>query len=303
MNPYIYLQSDVLTNLRTLLKEPTAERWTDTEIYAAMNMAITGWQGRVRVPYVYTISGGWVAGTYDYVLPNYIDAKTAQPQAKRLLYDWIDTLTVDGQETWGDILSFDIEPDTTGSMVIRVHYSQPQSQVVGASTEGRVIWWGQPGPVPTAISTLGDNMTSTDTSATLVATDPRQVIGRVGYVKIDDEWIQYAGYTEQSPGSSTLTLTNLVRGLNGTTAAAHSLLDNVTWGIAVDTPALLNALYDGARVYLMDMWLSNPSSRETASYEKQLVLYQNRVDKFWKGYKSSRPVRMRLSRQAIGDNL
>jgi hypothetical protein len=69
----------------------------------------------------------------------------------------------------------------------------------------------------------------------------------------------------------------------------------------MDKPALLNALYDGARVYLMQIWLSNPSSRETAQYEKQLVLYQDSLEKFWRGYVSSRPIRMRLSRQAIGD--
>jgi len=36
-------------------------------------------------------------------------------------------------------------------------------------------------------------------------------------------------------------------------------------------------------------------------YEKMLGLFQNNVEKFWRGWKPSRPMKIRLSRQAIGD--
>lgn len=299
MNPYLYTQSEVLAILRTLLMEPTAERWTDAQIYSCMSIALQGWQGRVRVPYIYNITGGWVSGTYDYTLPDYVDKRTVQPQAKVSGWDSIEGIITSGSETWADIQAFTVEPNETGGFVLRLSYSNPRSSLIGASSEGRAIWWGQQLQVP-AVATLpilSAGISSTDTSLTLT-TQP--VIGRVGYVKINSEWVGYSGYTESG---ATLTLTNLVRGLNGTTAATHSTSDTVTWGVGMDTPALLNALYDGTRVYLMQMWLSNPSSRETASYEKQLVLYQTNLDRFWKGYTPSRSLRSRLSRMAIGDNI
>jgi hypothetical protein len=295
MQPYLYTQSELLANIRTLLMESTADRWTDSNIYAAMSMALQSWHGRVRTPYTYTVPGGWVAGTYDYTLPTYIEAKTIQPQAKRLLYDYLES--GEGDETWFDITAYDIEPSDSGAMVLRLHYGQSRYDVVGASTEGRIIHWAAPGPVPTTPPTLSAGIDADDTSLTIAS---KPSIGRVGYTKIGDEWLQYSGYTE---GDTTLTLTNLVRGLNGTTAASHSTSDGVLWGISVETMALLNLLYDCTRMYLMQMYLSNPSSRETGQYEKQLVLFQNNVKDFWRGWRPSRPMRMRLSRMAIGDNL
>lgn len=298
MNPYIYPQSTLLTNIRTLLKEASAERWTDAEIYQAMNMALTSWQGRVRTPHIYTIVGGWVAGTYSYTLPTYIDTRTIQPQARYPRYSYIDVNIEDREETWNDIVAFDVEPvSSSGAMALRLHYSNPTYAVDGASNEGRVIHWAEPGPVPTTLPTLSAGIDADDTSLVLAS---KPTVGRAGYVKVNSEWIGYTGFTE---GSSTLTLNNLVRGLNETTAASHISSDTVTWGVGVDTPSLLNTLYDGTRMYLMDIYLSNPSSRETAQYEKQLVLFQDRLDRFWKGYRPSRPVRIRLSRQAMGSNI
>ena len=296
MQPYLYTQTELLTSIRTLVMESTPDRWTDSNIYAAMSMALQSWQGRVRTPYLYTIPGGWVAGTYEYALPSYIDSKTIQPQAKRLLYDWIDTLTAEGDETWSDILAYSVEPNGNGGMSLRLEYSQTRTDVVGATTEGRIIHWGAPGPVPTATPTLSAGIDSDDTSLTIAS---KPAIGKVGYTKIGTEWIGYSGVTE---GASTLTLTNLSRGLQGTVAASHSASDGVVWGVAVESMALLNLLYDCTRMYLMQMYLSNPSSREAGQYEKMLGLFQNNVEKFWRGWKPSRPMRIRLSRAAIGDN-
>lgn len=277
--------------------ESAADRWTDAQIYAAISLALQSWQGRVRTPYLYTIPDGWVSGTYEYTLPDYIEAKTVQPQARVSPFDWIDGFVVEGRETWTDILAFDVEPASTGGSVLRLHYSNPRSSVVGASDEGRVLWWGAPGPVPTATPTLSAGIDADDTSMTIAS---KPIIGRVGYTKIGTEWIQYSGYTE---GATTLTLTNLVRGLNGTTAASHSTSDSAVWGVSLETMALATHLYNNTLMYLMQMYLMNPSSREAGQYEKLLVLLQSNVDKFWKGWKPSRPMRIRLSRQAIGDNL
>ena len=74
----------------------------------------------------------------------------------------------------------------------------------------------------------------------------------------------------------------------------------VTWGVAMDDEGLLRQVLDQARAHLMEMWLSNPSSRETAHYEKQMVFYQGRADAFWRKYVSKRPTRFTLSRMGVG---
>jgi hypothetical protein len=109
--------------------------------------------------------------------------------------------------------------------------------------------------------------------------------------------MQYAGVTE---GASTLTLTNLVRGVNGTTAASHTAPATVYWGIAMDDNGLWRQLLDQARAHLMEYWLSNPSSREVGHYEKQMVFFQQRADAFWRRYTSGRQTKFRLSRRGIG---
>jgi hypothetical protein len=295
MQPYLYTQTELLASIRTLLMESTADRWTDSNIYAAMSMALQSWQGRVRTPYTYTVPGGWIAGTYDYTLPSYIESKTIQPQAKRLLYDYLES--GEGDETWFDINAYEIEPSDSGAMVLRLHYGQSRYDVVGASTEGRIIHWAAPGSVPTTPPTLSAGIDADDTSLTIAS---KPSIGRVGYTKIDDEWVGYAGYTE---GDTTFTLTNLQRGLNGTTAASHSLGASAIWGVAVETDALVNQLISQTMYTLMKMYLMNPSSYEAGQYEKLLGLMEREVDKFWRGWRPSRPMRMRLSRMAIGDNL
>lgn len=264
------------------------ERWSDANIYAAANLALSQWQGRVFVPYVYTIAGGWVAGTHEYDLPDFIDGPIT-PQQKHYINDWYRFTGVsDNALTWTDVLEHTVEATATGGQRLRFSY-QPYED------EGRVLWWGYNGPLPTALPVTDASIDADDTSVTLTT---KPVIGRSGYIKIDSEWMQYAGVTE---GATTLTLTNLVRGVLGTTAASHSPGSSVTWGVAMDDNGLLRQLIDQTRAHLMEMWLSNPSSREVAHYEKQMVFYQQRADAFWRRYVSSRPTRFRLSRMALGD--
>ena len=70
----------------------------------------------------------------------------------------------------------------------------------------------------TAFSTLNGTITATATTITLVATASFPTTG--GIIRIDSETISYTGV-------SGLTLTGLVRGINGTTAAAHTTGANV----------------------------------------------------------------------------
>ena len=280
-------QTEILSQLETLLADTANDRWTHANIYAAMNMALDQWRGRVQVPMLYTISGGYVGGTHEYSLPDYIDGPIT-PQQKHYINDWYRfTGLSDDSLIWTDILEYTIEQTASGGRMIRFNY-QPYEDA------GRVLWWGHQGPVPTALPVTSATIDSDDTSVTLTT---KPTIGKAGYIKIDSEWMQYSGVTE---AASTLTLTNLLRAQNGTAAASHTGGATVTWGVAMDDPGLLRQLSDQARTHLMEMWLSNPSSRETAHYEKQMVFYQQRADAYWRRYTSGRPTKFNLSWRGVG---
>lgn len=287
MNPILRTQTEILSQLETLLMDTANERWSDANIYAAMNLALDQWRGRVLIPYVYTVSSGFVAGTYEYALPDFVDGPIT-PQDKEYVGDWyyLTGLSADSL-SWQNLLEYTVEPTTAGGRVLRFSFQPTES-------DGRILWWGSNGPVPTSLPVTSATIDSDDTSVTLTT---KPTLNRSGFVKIDSEWLQYAGITE---AATTLTLTNLVRGLNGTTAASHTGGATVTWGIAMDNEGLLRQVLDQARAHLMEMWLSNPSSRETAHYEKQMVYYQGRADAFWRRYVSKRPTRFTLSRMGVG---
>lgn len=279
-NVVLRSQSEILAQLETLLMDTSNDRWTDAHIYNALNLAIAQWQGRVLIPFAHEISGGWVAGTFEYELPSWMEGALT-PQQKKYTDDSANSLT------WTDILEFTVEPTATGGRVMRFSY-QPYEDA------GRVLWWGYNGTLPTTLPVTSGALDTDDTSITL-STKP--TVGRSGYVKVDGEWMAYFGVTESA---STITLTNVARGVNHTSAASHSVGATVTWGIAMDDVGLTAQLINQARVYLMQMWLSNPSSREVGHYERQMPYYQQQADMFWRRYTPKRDTKFRLTRTGLG---
>ena len=264
------------------------KRWKEAEVYAAINQALNDWRGRVRVPFIYTIPGGWNNGTYEYALPDYVD-EPLQPQQKRYVYDWQYMAGIANDvDTWTDIPMFHVKPNSAGGRTLHLDY-----QIYNG--DGRIIFWAENGTLPTTIPLLNAGIDGDDTSLVL-ATVPN--VGRVGYVKIDAEWMQYAGYTE---GASTLTLTNLLRGINSTTAGSHSSSAPVHFGVAADHTGLFQQLTDGAMHSMMRYWMMNASSRETNHYEKQLLFYQDQAMRFWPRYSTTRRPQTKLTRDGLGD--
>lgn len=280
-------QDEILSQLRTLLADSSSDRWTDAQVYGALNLALSQWEGRVLVPFAHEIDGGWVGGTYEYLLANFIEGPIT-PQQKYNPDDWYyPTGASAAQLNWTDVLEFSIEPTAYGGRALRFDFPPYPNA-------GRVLWWGHNGPVPTTAPVLSATIVGDDDTLTLTS-KPR--IGRSGYIKIGAEWLIYFGYTEDE---TTLTLNNLARGVDNTSAASHLAGASVSWGVAMDDSSLLRQLLDQTRAHLMEMWLSNPSSRETAHYEKQMVFYQQRADAFWRRYVSSRPTRFKLTRMGVG---
>jgi hypothetical protein len=277
-------QRELQQDLEGLVRDTSNKRWTDPEFYRAMNQGLREWAGRVRYPMVYTIPDGWSSTAYEYTLPDYIE-HNVQPQQKRFVNEW--QVYPSADDTWVDLHNWHIEPNSSGGRSLRLDY-------LPYAGDGRILYWVENGPVPITVPVLSAGIDADDTTLTLAS---KPTIGRVGYVKADSEWMSYQGYTE---AASTLTLTNLTRGLLGTTAASHLSAASVYAGIAADDTGLYQQLADNTMQFMMRFWLMNTSSREAGQYEKLLLLYQEQANRYWKRYAPKRGPRMTLTLQGTG---
>lgn len=279
---YLRSQDQILDTVRSQVRDSLSERWSTKEIYTALNRAIEDWDGRVSVPFMY-VPSDWSSGTLSYTLPNYIDRETLEPQHLKSLYDSSISTSDDGSQTWESIPAFRVY--VKDDMTLELRFSaQPN---VG---DARIIWYAPNGPVPTGtIPALNAQITATATS--LVLSSVQDEINDVGFVRIGSEWIQYAGITV---GSSTTTLSNLVRALNGTTAAIHSSAASVYFGVAAPNVRLFAQLKDAVLLHIHEMYLTNAAPAERSFHQEMVSLYTRRSQEYWRSYRP-RPSRMVLT--------
>mgnify|MGYP007073181607 CR=1 FL=1 len=272
--PFLRAQDDMQTLIEALLRDSSNERWTALEVYQAINRALLSWWDRVKIPHMYSMPDGWDSQTYEYTLPSYI-RPPLQPQLQRTMPVHYPTI-VDSTttSTWVDINAYEVHPATDGTLELQLEqlpYNEP----------GRIIWWGRQGPVP-AISTLpalNANIDADDTS--LVLDTAALEVEDAGYVKIDEEWIAYAGLTR---GATTTTLSNLLRGMYDTTATSHTSSTTVYWGIAADSVGLFGQLQDQTMFHLHELFMTDASARERSHHGVMMKLYMDKADNFWKTY-------------------
>ncbi len=260
---HLATRTAMVDQLRAMLRDSGAERWTDTEIHLAINQAMAHWVGRVSAPLLYSTT--FVDGRFEYALPDYIRG-VVHPQ-------WNDT---DG--VWHDYLSYTVQTDGAGNFVLRF-FENPGSRT------GRLFHYFANGQFPTSATTLTTTIDADDTAAAASATDaPEQ-----GFVRIGDEWMQFAGVTR----GATVTLNNLVRGVYGTTAASHSSGAAVEWGIAMPSPDLIEVLGYQVAGYLHRLFLSDGSAQERAQHERMTAYYDGQIQMFWRKWIPRKP-RIRL---------
>lgn len=286
--PFLETQVDVLTQVRQRIRDTANRRWTQTEVYNAINDGLRKWQTRVLIPFVYTLTDGLDFATYTYALPWYV-VPPLNVEFRRLIYlDGLQVQFSDVEYTYQEVPAWRLEPDGSGGQVLRLEISP-------FDADARVIWWAVNGPVPLTVPTLSANITTTTATTCTIAATP--IIGNAGYVKIDSEWMQYSGYTQTS---STTTLQNLVRGVNGTTAATHTSATSVYWGIAAHRLDLFTQLYEEVLAGLHNLFLQDASPKETEHHTFQVRYHQQIADEYWKMYVPNRPAQMKLSRAGIG---
>lgn len=285
---YVRDQASILTDIRRRMRDPGGRRWEDPEIYGAINEAMNMWHDRVIIPNVYTITDGWDSGTMRYTLPSYIRGMI-DPQQKRYTYDYLNnSVSSTTEDAWVDILNFQVMPDGTGGFVV-------QFPDYLDSGDGRIIWWSHNGPVPVALPTIN---TTINSSATTLIVDTTEEIAETGYLKIGSEWLSYAGI---AVAASTVTLSNLTRGLFNTTAASHNSAVEVAWGIAADTRDLFNQLYNYVQAELHGLFLTDGAEQEQAHHERMRLHYLDLADRFWTTYAPARAPKIRLDRRGVGD--
>jgi hypothetical protein len=265
------LQSRIKQRTRV---QTTNSLWTDAEVMNALNDAVEMWGDRVMIPFVYTISGGFVCGTSEYSLPDYVN-EPIDPQFK---------FSGDNQP-WRDLMMFEVYPSTDGTTTLRLPGSLP-------TASGQVIYWTRPSAFPSEAPVLDAQINSSATSLTLTTTP---YVGRTGHLKIENEWISYADYSE---ASGKLTLLNLARGLNGTTAATHNAATSVYWGLGLHRLDLAQQLRFQTLANLHSLHTTNASPREREFHSGMMQYWQDQAYRYWKGYRSPRPPKMRLGSQA-----
>jgi hypothetical protein len=254
--------------------QTTNALWTDAEVMNALNDSVEMWGDRVLVPFVYTISGGFVTGTEEYTLPDYV-----QPPID------LQYLVSGDAIPWRDIEMYDLYPTTGGQTILRLPISLP-------TASGQVIYWTRPSAFPSEAPTLKTTINSSATSLVLTSAP---YVGRTGHLKIDNEWLSYADFTE---ASGELTLLNLTRGLNGTTAATHTAPVSVYWGMALHRSDLVQQLRFQTLANLHSLHTSSAAPKEREFHSSMMQYWQTQADRYWKGFAPARHPKGRLSQFA-----
>lgn len=271
---YLRTQTDLLAGLRSSMRDIGQARWLDPEVYRAMNQAIEDWSTRVKMPMVYVLADGWNSTTYEYTLPPYI-RPPLRPQVR------FDTQPdYGGGNTWADLRSFEVETNTDGDLVLRVRLFPYDPSL---THEGRIIWYATNSPLPVNAPALSSSITASDSSLTV---DAAVDVADVGWVKIDTEWLCYAGVTR---GASTTVLTNLQRGLEDTTAASHNSAASVEWGVATPNQALFKQLMHQTFSYLHHMFLTDGSPQERDLHERMMLYHDNKASEGWRRHTPHAP--------------
>jgi hypothetical protein len=269
-------QLDLLDDIEARLRDPSNYRWSQAEIYRALNDALHQWDGRVSVPAIYEPGATWPTSVSTVTLPAGIDPASVQVQVRELPVENVDIVL----DQWFDMQGWRNEPTATFGNQVR-SYFQPAS-------EYRLLYWITNGPVPVTVPTLDSELSDTATSLTLTTT---AAVGDNGFCALENEWVHYRGVQR---GATTLTLQNLTRGLLTSTAATHAALTPVYWCVAAPRQDLYNQLLDQGRAYLHEMTLvaASPQSRDV--HERMVSYYQARADAFWRRWMSVRAPRWKI---------
>lgn len=265
-NLQLMTRTELITQVRALVRDTAAQRWSDTEMQIALNQALANWAGRVTWPLI--VDQNWTEGTYTYTLPEYL-SPMVQPQ-------WLDD---DGR--WHDFMAYTVEQ---GALRF---FDDPGSH------KGRIIAEMRHGMLPLGNTTLTSAIAADSDWMLISFAGP---IPWAGYVRVGAEWIRYAGMSYD--GAISATLLNLARGQYGSLAASHGAGTALEWGIVAPHASLIEQLGDQMAGYLHRLYLSDGSAQERSQHERMVAYYDQRTMDFWRRWVGRRP-RVRIEEQRM----
>lgn len=289
MNLYARSQLQLRTEILTMLDDTSNARWTDSQVYYAINQALSMWSGRVLVPHLYQpTSYEWDNNTYEYSLPAWVDERYIQPQMERQIPYNGYPITTDGTETWVDVPGFSVEPTTTGGRKLRF-------QTMPFAVSARIIYWSQAPKVFTTIPTLSSQFLSNATSIVLTANATDSYPG-ICYLKTEDEFL-LATYNTRA--AATITYDVVSRGLFNTFTDTANSATSVYMAVVVPEERLFVQLHDQAMAILHRMRFGLAAPEERTVHSQMVQLYQSQADKFWRSWTPARPIKYKLDRRSL----
>lgn len=269
--PYLKTASQMRSEMRQYVRDPSSatERWSDDEYYLALNRALRSLTGRVYVPALYTLTGGFTSGVYEYTLPDYVREPFSvelRRELSSLLLQGSDGGTTDF--TWKQVIGWRTEPDGSGGQKLRLH-SLP------FDVSARIIYFVENGSVPIDAVTLAANVDTDDTTITVTTSED---VPPTGWIKINSEWIEYHG---RDKASASVTLNNVLRARYDTSAGSHVLGDTVLWGVAVDQPQVWNVIDLLWEIELHRFFLTQAAQEERRRHQEQIMWLDGQVKDFW----------------------
>lgn len=249
---YLKTLADIQGEAEARLTDTGNTLATDAQYAAAINEGIRGWGKRVAIPRYHSLSGGVTSGSYEYTLPSYIVPPIIL-EIRSTAYNPYGVQVASNPDTgftWHQLAGYALRPSSTGGWTLRLP-SSPYSENV------QIVWWSENGPLLASAPTITTTITSTSTSVILTVSSSPE-IGESGFVKIEAEWMSYAGVTRTS--ATSYTLNNLTRALFGTVAASHTSSTAVNFGVAVDDQRLWTQLLDYVTSYVHAIQLHKATS-------------------------------------------
>lgn len=287
---HLQTQSELRDEIEDYLNDSTNELATAAQYYSNINRAISLWAGRVVVPHLYEFD--FSTGTTEYTLPSYI----RRPFTVRIRRNGLGFPVAEGDEsslyTWSEFVSYSVHPNGVGGYTLQVNGP--------ANAEaGQIEWYAENGRFPVTAPTVTTTINSTATSVVLTVTGAPP-INDAGYIKIESEWLAYAGVTRTS--STSYTLNNLIRGLYGTVAASHVSTTAVAWGIAVDDERVFQQLYDRTGSFIHFLNMHKSTTEDSSRHEKLYVALRDSADGFWRreGYTTQKSPRLIPTQGSMG---